>query len=124
MRRMPAVPLHAIESAERTTPRIAIARALTALASRLVPPAKEVRRTEETDLVQALSSLAQLEAEMDRLRRRRPKGWANTVASYALEAERLRTEKALEYRRDDRGDVFLVHDGTALYYVPSAVTIA
>ena len=107
--------------AERASARLTAARLLGAIALRLAPAA-DIWQAEETHLANVLDRLAQLDAEMHRLRSRRPPGWGNTLAVYAGEAERLRTEMALEYKRDDRGCVFLVREGSALYYLPSETT--
>lgn len=93
---------------------------LLAAASWLAPTAEPRTDEEEVELIEALDRLAQIDAEMDRLRTTQPPGWGSRLAVYAAEAECLRQDMALEYRRDNRGSVFLVRDGTALYYVPSA----
>jgi hypothetical protein len=73
----------------------------------------------EKRLLSALDRLARLDAEMDRLRTRRPVGWANSLTAYDSEAQQLRRDLGLEYERDVGGRVFLVHRGSALYYVAS-----
>lgn len=107
--------------AARVRGRLTVARMLRAAAMRLAPTT-DIGQAEEPPLLQVLDRLAQLDAEMDRLRMRRPPGWGNTLAIYAAEADGLRRAMALEYKRDDRGCVFLVHEGSALYYLPSAMT--
>jgi hypothetical protein len=79
----------------------------------------EAPSASESELLPTLDRLAQLDAEMHRLRVTRPAGWANSLAVYAAEAKQLRQAMALEFRRDDRGLVFLVRGESALYHLPS-----
>ena len=108
-------------AAEKPAARLAAARMLKAIAARIAPGVVD---SEDGTLVAALDRLAQLDAEMDRLRTRRPAGWANTITVYAAEADQIRREMALEYKRDDTGSLFLVRGQAALYYLPSAPATA
>lgn len=74
--------------------------------------------TSPADLLEGLSRLAAIDADADRLRRRRPVGWGSRVAVNAAEAKRIRRDLGLKYERDEVGDVFLTWNGIALQFVP------
>jgi hypothetical protein len=96
--------------------RVAAASLLLALAARIAPGSS--RSSDPQELLSALDRLARLDAEMQLLRRKRPTGWANSLAAYAAEAAELRRAMTLEFRRDERGQVFLVRGDSAVYHLP------
>jgi hypothetical protein len=100
--------------APRSSLRASAANLLLALAARIAPASSDQRDTQK--LFSTLDRLAHLDAEMQRLRTRKPTGWANSLAAYAAEAAELRQAMTLEFRRDERGHVFLVRGDSALYH--------
>ena len=86
------------------------------MAARLAPTLPASGEPDDAFLA-ALSRLAYLDAEMHRLRTERPAGWANMLGVYSAEAQELRQSMGLEYKRDDRGRVFLVRGDSALYHL-------
>jgi hypothetical protein len=96
-----------------------LARILAGAAARIAPAA-EGSDASEAHVLATLDRLARIDAEMHRLRRDGSPGWGNLLADYAAEAARLREAMTLEFRRDERGSMFLVRGESALVHLPGA----